>query len=396
MSLYRRGKTWYYKFKFRGQVICGSSSSASKTVARDALHARRHRLEEAINRIPRRERMPLFPVAAQEWLKTKASRAPHTHRRYRNCVGNLKAEFGDRLICDISETDVVAYQSKRLAQGRAPRTVNYEVGTLRGILKHFRLWSTIAEGVKGLRERHDVGQAIPPEDEAKLLNAARQSRSPALLPLMILSLDTGLRASEVKSLRRSDIHLCWSDGLIVSGELVVPTSKTEAGTGRSVPLSRRACAVMTLWLSRFPDAGPDSYVFPYHRVGNFAGNMRQPTMWNVNPKHPMGSWRSAWTVASKQAGLLRPMPETPKRCKPRPWRARTKYRWHDLRHTFVSRLAENPNVSEQTIRALAGHVSKRMLERYSHIRKAAKQAAIESLEQSYPKVEILPESGYSV
>jgi integrase len=43
----------------------------------------------------------------------------------------------------------------------------------------------------------------------------------------------------------------------------------------------------------------------------------------------------------------------------------TKYGRHDLRHTFVSRLAENPTGSEETIKALAGHVSKRMLERFS-------------------------------
>ena len=53
-----------------------------------------------------------------------------------------------------------------------------------------------------------------------------------------------------------------------------------------------------------------------------------------------------------------------------------------MRHTFISRLAENPNVSEQTIKALAGHVSRQMLERYSHIRSQAKQAAIQALEQA--------------
>ena len=52
-----------------------------------------------------------------------------------------------------------------------------------------------------------------------------------------------------------------------------------------------------------------------------------------------------------------------------------------MRHTFISRLAENPSVSEQTIKALAGHVSRQMLERYSHIRSQAKQAAIQALEQ---------------
>jgi hypothetical protein len=60
--------------------------------------------------------------------------------------------------------------------------------------------------------------------------------------------------------------------------------------------------------------------------------------------------------------------------------AGARYRWHDLRHTFVSRLAENPGVSEQTIMALAGHVSRSMLARYSHIRSAAKQVAIDTLE----------------
>lgn len=45
----------------------------------------------------------------------------------------------------------------------------------------------------------------------------------------------------------------------------------------------------------------------------------------------------------------------------------------------MSRLAENPAISEQTIRALAGHVSKQMLQRCSHIRNHAKVAAIVAL-----------------
>ena len=58
-----------------------------------------------------------------------------------------------------------------------------------------------------------------------------------------------------------------------------------------------------------------------------------------------------------------------------------RYRPHDMRHTFISRLAENPTVSEQTIKALAGHVSRQMLERYSHIRSQAKQDAIQALDE---------------
>src|SRR5216684_1636122 len=61
--------------------------------------------------------------------------------------------------------------------------------------------------------------------------------------------------------------------------------------------------------------------------------------------------------------------------------AGVRYRWHDLRHTFISCLAERPEISEQTIMSLAGHVSRSMLARYSHIRNQAKQSAIEALER---------------
>lgn len=61
--------------------------------------------------------------------------------------------------------------------------------------------------------------------------------------------------------------------------------------------------------------------------------------------------------------------------------AGVRYRWHDCRHSFISRLAENPRVSEETIKSLAGHVSKLMLERYSHIRIQAKREAITVLDE---------------
>lgn len=55
--------------------------------------------------------------------------------------------------------------------------------------------------------------------------------------------------------------------------------------------------------------------------------------------------------------------------------ARVRCRLHDLRHTFATRLAEN-GASESTMLALMGHMSRAMLERYSHIRMAAKREAV--------------------
>ena len=169
-----------------------------------------------------------------------------------------------------------------------------------------------------------------------------------------------MRLGETQALRQRDLSLVWKGGAIQRGEITVPKSETAAGTGRVIPLSRRVCACMSLWLERFPDAGPDSFLFPSHKIG-LAGNSRLPVLYGADLSQPMGSWRKAWRIACKAAGA--------------------RYRPHDMRHTFISRLAENPNVSEQTIRALAGHVSRQMLERYSHIRSQAKQAAIQALEQ---------------
>jgi integrase len=73
------------------------------------------------------------------------------------------------------------------------------------------------------------------------------------------------------------------------------------------------------------------------------------------------SYKTAWDSARKKAGL--------------------DYRLYDARHTFVTRLAENPSVSEETIRQLAGHVSPRMLSQYAHVRVQARRAAIATLEQ---------------
>jgi len=260
----------------------------------------------------------------------------------------------------VDVNDIAEYRSKRLAAAVSNRTVNYEIGALRGILRQFGLWGPIADRVKALPERHDVGRAIPPEEETKVLVAASHSRSPALLPLVLISLDTGMRVGETQALRRKDLSLAWKNAAIQRGEITVPKSKTAAGAGRVIPLSRRVCASLSLWLERFPEAGPDSFLFPYHKVG-LAGDSRVPVLYDVNLNRPMGSWRKAWRIACKAAGV--------------------RYRPHDMRHTFISRLAENPNVSEQTIKALAGHVSRQMLERYSHIRSVAKQAAIQALER---------------
>jgi hypothetical protein len=59
-------------------------------------------------------------------------------------------------------------------------------------------------------------------------------------------------------------------------------------------------------------------------------------------------------------------------------------RFHDLRHTAITKLAES-QASDQTVMSIAGHVSRQMLEHYSHIRMAAKRSALDSIATPLPK-----------
>jgi integrase len=81
-----------------------------------------------------------------------------------------------------------------------------------------------------------------------------------------------------------------------------------------------------------------------------------------DPTTHVKSWRSAWRTLTKKAGL-------------------PGFRFHDLRHCTITQLAEG-GTSDSTIMAIAGHVSRRMLERYSHVRMEAKRNAMEALAAS--------------
>ena len=158
MSVYRRGETWWYKFRFGGQTIRESSKSNSKTVARDAERARRRELEQGFNRIERQRTALLFSTAAEDWLTAKkAHLAARSVVIERANLKHLNPFFGRMLLTDVRGADVSRYQAVRQDAGAAPKTVNLEVGTLRAMLRKNRLWFAIQPDVKMLRVREDVG-----------------------------------------------------------------------------------------------------------------------------------------------------------------------------------------------------------------------------------------------
>lgn len=190
MAVYKRGGRWWLEFSFQGQRVRESTSSTSKTLASEAEGQRRRELETGINRLQKRERMPLFKLAAEQRLSTKRNLSRFTGLHHRQYVASLGGKFAERLVCDIRLEDIARLRERRQATGSSARAANTQLQALRHILRHFGL-ATLQGRVRFRRDPKDTGCAVRREDGARLLQAAGQSRSPALLPWLTLALDTG-------------------------------------------------------------------------------------------------------------------------------------------------------------------------------------------------------------
>jgi integrase len=104
-----------------------------------------------------------------------------------------------------------------------------------------------------LTVRDDVGRALTADEERRLLGACGASRSLALLPVVTLALNTGMRRGELQSLTLGQIDF-------LSERLTVGKSKTDAGQGRTVPLNATALKALQGWATNFPDRRPDHFV----------------------------------------------------------------------------------------------------------------------------------------
>jgi integrase len=356
MAVYQRDGVYWYEFNFLGNRVRKSTHSSNKDMAFKAEREHRRRLEHGVNHTKENKRPALFSVAARDWLELNAahwSENNQTLERYH--IQHLLGHFGNMLVSDITADDISRFQAKRKKEHASPRTINMQVGTLRAILRKHRLWANIQPDVRMLKARKDIGRALTADEQHRLLTACKKSRSRSLYFAVLLSLHTGLRNSELR-------HMRWRQVDLLEETLTVGKSKTADGEGRSIPLSRTALLCLQEWRRQFPDAQPAHFVFPseaYGLDGEDGYKDGKIVAFRVRPDVPIGSWKSAWTTARKEAKIS---------C-----------RWHDMRHSFVSAIAEG-QASDATIMSLAGHVSRKMMELYSHTRNEAKRSAISALD----------------
>ena len=314
-----------------------------------------------------------FGLAADDYVTArKLELAPASQAKEKQLLVQLRAYFKQEPLKAITAKRITEYRAWRASQTRevkagetvrqvpcaGPATLNAELGILRRILKRARLWARVADDIRPLKEPSTIGKALTEDDKQRLLKTAvmRPEWETAYLAA-ILCLNTTARGCELKGLQ-------WSDVDLFERTVTVRKSKTAAGV-RAIPLTDVACSVLgtvadaggILWPGRtrsitsLPSYGSRRVFNDTAVVGS--------KLTEFDPTKHVNSWRSAWRTLTKKAGL-------------------PGFRFHDLRHCAITSLAES-GASDSTIMAIAGHVSRRMLERYSHVRMEAKRKAVESL-----------------
>lgn len=290
-----------------------------------------------------------MPEAAQAYLARRTPLiAPRTLDLERGAVKHLSEHFAGAMLAKLDSDTLAGYVARRKGEGAGNRTVNIEVGVLRRVLKQFKLWYLVGEGYKPLPERKDVGRALSAEQELKLFSVASMRREWSVaFWASLLAANTTAGGCEIRNLRLRDIDLA-------AKTLYVTVGKNKFRL-RAIPLNLTATWAIERLLDRAHKLGatkPEHYLIPRRVTGQRHDPTKPPSRW---------AWRRAWRSLTRECGLagLRP---------------------HDLRHHAITKLAESSEASEQTIMAIAGHVSREMLEHYSHIRQEAKRRAVESLD----------------
>lgn len=283
-------------------------------------------------------------------------------------VARLESVFSSFLalpLAGITRGLIERWRTERLEDGTKPATVNRDLAALRsalsravdfGLLKDHPLGRLKAVKV----DTRGIIRYLAPDEEKRLraalkarddgrramrtrLNEWRESRgyptlpphgtyTDHLTPLVLLALNTGLRRGELFGLRWSGVDL---DGrrVVVHGE------GTKTGQTRIVPINSEAVAVLSAW--RPAEVSSAALVFP-GRKGE-----------------PLTDIKTAWLKLMKRAEI-------------------DGFRFHDLRHTFASKLVM-ASVDLNTVRDLLGHSDLKMTLRYAHLAPEVKASAVEKL-----------------
>lgn len=251
----------------------------------------------------------------------------------RSRIARLIDEFGSYNLAALDSSHVARYRDKRLLnEEAAPQTVKHEIGLLNRVLKCCVIdWGIhLPRGIVTAQVRKPSlpqgrDRRLFPDEEKRLLEIARKSKSKEIESLIIVALETAARRGEIAAMRWEHIDLARQTWRI-------PETKT--GVPRTVPLSSRAVEVLRRRPRRI-----DGRVWGLRREDGITQ-----------------AFDRLCRTRKKVEGDVQVVEER-----------FPNLNFHDLRHEGTSRLFElGLNIME--VASITGHKDLRVLRRYTHLR----------------------------
>ena len=327
MGLIKRGKVWWIRFEYNGQLIQRTPRSHNKDIARDIEAQLRARLARGEAGLIDTAHAPTLDKFGQRFLAhLPAHVAPRTVGFYTDAWKPLR-DFPVVACAKISAIDealIEQFVRHRLKDKVAISTVNHTLRTLRRALRLAVEWKLIYRPPKikllpGERQREFI---ISEELLAKILSFA----SPTMQRLLPFLIDTGLRVSESLDLTWSAVSTEPKEGA-KRGWLYVARGKSKY-VKRYVPLTARAASIV----EECKKYSKGQWVFPA-----YGGKEKLSRWWPSEQFHH---------IARKL--------KLPRDCV-----------LHSTRHSFCTRLGE-AGCGAFEIQRLAGHSSITISQRYVH------------------------------
>jgi integrase len=268
------------------------------------------------------------------------------------------ASFFDpkRKLSSFHEGDFREYQRWRGfsdgGPGKAgPSLINHELGALAQVLKLAGLWMPISHYYERLPEKNWTHpKVLTAEEEDRFFRfAASKPRWRTAYNSARLTANSTISGCELRTLRLENLRLNHVPPTVN----VAATAKNKHRM-RAVPLNETALAAIRDLLLLARERGSTE---PSHHLIAFRTKKRVYV-----PERPASTYfiRSAFRAIGRACGLT--------------WVKPTSFR-----HQAITKLLES-GAPDETVRAIAGHVSQRAMSYYSHIRIEAKKIALDRLQ----------------
>lgn len=285
----------------------------------------------------------LLGDAFDRYLKHCAAEAPQADPEYKKRHRKaLVATWGEGFpLASLSELAIGKHKARRLAEGKAPGTINRELVTLKHFLGLAAGWGWIEKcpRVTLLQEPPARVRWLTGAERSALANALAHPQRVSFRRVVSAALLSGQRLGKIIELQKADVDL-------EHRQLTVRHTR-KGGRVRTTlqPISAALEAVLREAMAE--SEGP--HVFAAYRGGG---------------PYTRNGASSFFARVAAEAGI-------------------SDLHFHDLRHDFATRLRRG-GTGLDTLQELLGHTTMAMTQRYAHIGAEELQKAVDSIAAALP------------